>query len=192
MLYLKEANMEDVELEYDFITNTPENENGFTNSAFGWSRENFENVILPGYINCANGIGLPEGWVPETELFLWDNDKIVGLFRIRHYLTESLANGAGHIGYGIRKEFRGNGYASTGLKLAIEKAWNLIKEDEIYMSVNKKNNASIRVQLKNGAVIHHEDDEEYYTRIRRWSFRLFLLKRREKIDKQDCCDMVSL
>lgn len=167
MLYLKEANMEDIEQEYDFIANTPENENGFTNPAFGCSRVFFETVILPGYINSAKGIGLPEGWVPETEFFLWEDNRIVGLFRIRHYLTESLANGAGHIGYGIRKEFRGKGYATKGLKLAVEKAWEIIQENEIYMSVNKKNEASLRVQIKNGAMIHHEDDEEYYTRIRK-------------------------
>lgn len=167
MLYLKEANTEDIELEYDFITNTPENENGFTNAAAGCSREEFETAVLPGLINGARGIGLPEGWVPATELFLWDDDKIVGLFRIRHRLTESLANGAGHIGYAIRKEYRGRGYGSAGLKLAVEKAWELIGEDEIYMSVNKNNGASFRVQQKNGAVVHHEDDEKYYTRIKR-------------------------
>lgn len=105
MLYLKEANMEDIEKEYEFITNTPENEDGFTNGAAGCSREEFENKILPGYIHAARGIGLPEGWVPETEFFLWNDDIIVGLFRIRHYLTESLRNGAGHIGYGIKKNF---------------------------------------------------------------------------------------
>lgn len=97
MLYLKEAAMEDMEKEYEFITNTPRNENGFVNSAAGCSRDEFKDKILPGYINAGKGIGLPEGWVPETELFLWDDDKIVGLFRIRHYLTEYLANGAGHI-----------------------------------------------------------------------------------------------
>ena len=35
------------------------------------------------------------------------------------------------------------------------------------MSVSKKNPASLRVQMKNGAYIHHEDEEEFYTRIRR-------------------------
>jgi predicted acetyltransferase len=88
------------------------------------------------------------------------------LFRIRHYLTEALANGAGHIGYGIKKEFRGKGYASEGLKLTIEKAWSIIKEDEIYMSVHKDNLTSLRVQMKNGAYIHHEDENEFYTRIK--------------------------
>ncbi|MDO5410304.1 MAG: GNAT family N-acetyltransferase [Lachnospiraceae bacterium] len=167
MLYLKEANPEDMDLEYDYITNTPENENGLVNSACGCSREEFETTVLPGYINASKGIGLPEGWVPETDFFLWDDDRIVGLFKIRHYLTEALANGGGHIGYGVRKEYRGKGYASKGLKLAIQKAWTLIKEDEIYMSVNKDNIASLKAQLKNGARIHHEDDEKYYTRVKR-------------------------
>jgi predicted acetyltransferase len=167
VLYLKEANLEDLEKEYEFITNTPADENGFTNHGFGCSKEEFENEILPGYINSAKGIGLPEGWVPGTEFFLWDDEQIVGLFRIRHYLTPALENGAGHIGYGIRKEFRGRGYASEGLKLAIEKAWSMIKEDEIYMSVHKDNPASLRSQIKNGAYIHHEDEKEFYTRVRR-------------------------
>lgn len=167
MLYLKEANTEDIEKEYEFITNTPENENGFTNPSFGCSREKFENEILPKYINASKGIGLREGRVPETQFFLWNDDKIVGLFRIRHYLTEALANGAGHIGYGIGKEFRGKGYGSEGLRLTVEKAWGIIKEDEIYMSVHKDNTASLKVQLKNGAYIHHEDEEEFYTRIKR-------------------------
>ena len=90
----------------------------------------------------------------------------MGLFRIRHRLTEGLAKGAGHIGYGIRKEFRGKGYATEGLRLTIEKARSIIKEDEIYMSVHKDNPSSLKVQLKNGAYIHHEDENEFYTRIR--------------------------
>ena len=167
MIYLKAANMEDAEKEYDFIRQLPEDENGFTNKNYDCSYNDFVERILPGYIDKANGIGIKPGRVPGTEFFLWDEDKIVGLFRIRHHLCEALENGAGHIGYGIRKEFRGNGYASEGLKLAIEKAWTIIPEDEIYMSVHKDNPASLKVQLKNGAYIHHEDEEEFYTRIKR-------------------------
>lgn len=58
MLYLKEANTEDIEKEYEFITNRPENENGFENHNFGCSREAFENEILPKFINYSKGIGL--------------------------------------------------------------------------------------------------------------------------------------
>ncbi len=166
MLYLKAVNWEDIEQEYIFITEQPADENGFTNKYEGVSREEFEKVVLPRLINNSKGIDLPEGHVPETEFFLWDDDKIVGLFRIRHELNDFLRDGAGHIGYGIKKEYRGKGYATKGLALTIEKAKEIIKEDEIYMSVHKDNPASLQVQLKNGAYIHHEDDKEYYTRIK--------------------------
>ncbi|MBD5105144.1 MAG: GNAT family N-acetyltransferase [Ruminococcaceae bacterium] len=165
MLYLKEANTEDIEKEWEFISDTPENENGFENRSHGCSREKFEKDILPRFINYSKGIGLKEGHVPQTMLFLWDGDRIVGLFKLRHCLNEFLANGAGHIGYGIKKEYRGKGYATEGLRLTLEMAREIVKEDEVYMSVNKDNPASLRVQLKNGAYIHYEDENEFYTRI---------------------------
>jgi predicted acetyltransferase len=167
MLYLKEANYEDIEKEYKFIKQLPEDENRFTNPNFGCSFEDFKNNILQAYIDHAAGKNLVNGHVPSTQYFLWNDDEIVGLFRVRHYLNDFLANGSGHIGYGIKKEHRGMGYASEGLKLTIQKAWGIIKEDEIYMSVHKDNPASLRVQIKNGAYIHHEDDKEFYTRIKR-------------------------
>lgn len=166
MLYLKAVNIEDIEKEYLFTTEQPADENGFTNKYEGVSREEFEKVVLPRLINNSKGIDLPEGHVPGTEFFLWEDDEIVGLFRIRHELNDFLREGAGHIGYGIKKEYRGKGYATKGLALTIEKAKEIIKEDEIYMSVHKDNPASLQVQLKNGAYIHHEDDKEYYTRIK--------------------------
>ena len=41
-----------------------------------------------------------------------------------------------------------------------------VDEDEAYLSVNKNNPASLKVQQNNGAYIHHENDEEYFTRIK--------------------------
>lgn len=167
MLYLKEANFEDVEKEFEFVKNTPKDENGFTNPNFDCTKDEFENDILPRIINYSNGVGLPDGFVPETSYFLWDDETIVGWFRLRHYLNDFLRNGAGHIGYGIGKAYRGKGYATEGLRLTIEKAWDIIEEEEIYISVHKDNPASLKVQQKNGAFIHHEDDKEFYTRIKR-------------------------
>ena len=167
MLYLKEANFQDADKEYEFIKNTPKDENGFTNPHFNCSREDYEKDILPRIIDYSKGLNLPEGFVPETQYFLWNNETIVGWFRLRHYLNDFLRDGAGHIGYGIGKDYRGKGYASEGLKLTIEKAWEIIKEDEIFMSVHKDNPSSLQVQKKNGAYIHHEDDKEFYTRIKR-------------------------
>lgn len=167
MLELRAANFDDIEKEYEYITALPSDENGFTNVDFGVSRLDFETKVLPRYINHSNGLELPESYVPATEYFLWDGDKIVGLFRLRHKLNECLRNGAGHIGYGIKSEYRGRGYATKGLALVIAKAKEIIPEDEIYLSVLKSNPASLRVQCKNGAYIHHEDDTLFYTRVKK-------------------------
>lgn len=165
-MYIKEANVEDVEKEYRFLKDTPTYENGFENKYYDFSYEEFMNRALQQIIKFSKGIDLPNGYVPETLYFLWVDDNIVGLFKVRHYLTDSLRNGAGHIGYGIHKNYRGKGYASKGLALAIEKAKDIIKENEIYLSVHIDNPASLKVQLNNEAYIHHSDEKEHYTRIK--------------------------
>lgn len=166
MIYLKEANVEDAEKEYQFLKDTPPDENGFENKYYGLAYEDFINLALPKIIKSSKGIDLPNGYVPQTLYFLWDNNNIVGLFKIRHCLTDSLKNGAGHIGYGVNKNYRGKGYGTKGLALAIEKAKEVIKEGEIYLSVHLDNSASLKVQLKNDAYIHHSDEKEHYTRIK--------------------------
>ena len=166
MLYLKEANLDDWQKEYETIKQMPKNENGFENEYYDKTEEEFKEKVIPELINHSKGIGLPDGYVPDTYYFLWSNDKIVGLFKIRHYLNEALAKGPGHIGYGILPEFRGKGYATKGLKLAIDKCKEIIPEDEIYFSVHKDNPGSLKVQQNNGAYIVGETEEKYLTRIK--------------------------
>lgn len=165
MIYLKEANVEDAEKEWLYTRVLPEDENGFTNDYVDISWEDYRDHALPDLIDWSEGKNLPEGYVPCTTFFLWDDDTIVGIFRIRHCLNSFLRQYHGHIGYGIGKEFRGKGYATEGLKFTIEKCRTLIEEDEIYLSVHRNNKASLRVQKKCGAYIHHKDRKNYYTRI---------------------------
>lgn len=115
----------------------------------------------------SKGENLPEGYVPETFLFLWCDDEIVGQFRIRHYLCESLRTGGGHIGYFIKKEFRNKGYGKEGLRQTLQIARTIIPEDEIYLRVNKDNPASLKVMLDNGGYIKYEDEDKYYVRIKK-------------------------
>jgi len=166
MIYLKEANIEDFEKEFEAISQFPQDENGYVNDYYGCTKDEFINIILPEMIEHSKGINVPENRVPDTYFFLWDEDVIVGLFKIRHELNDFLRNGPGHIGYGILKQHRGKGYATKGLALAIDVCKNLIKEDEIYLSVNKDNIASMIVQKKNGAYIVGENEKEYFTRIK--------------------------
>ena len=165
MIYLKKINIEDIEEEYKAIKNIPE-ENGYKNKYYNIEKEKFLNIEIPKLLKYSQGIDLPKGNVPQTYFFLWDNSKIVGMFKIRHYLNDILRKGSGHIGYAILPEYRGNGYAKKGLNLAIEKCKELIKEEEIYLCVNKDNPASLRVQLKCGAFIVEETEKEYFTRIK--------------------------
>jgi predicted acetyltransferase len=141
-----------------------QDENGFVNAAYGLSEEEFT-VYIEQKKKEAQGIDLPKGYVPATEYLLVDDaGQYAGIFNLRHELNAYLAEHAGHIGYGIAKEYRGRGYASAGLALVLQEA----RKHGIataYLSVNKNNPASLKVQKKNGAYIDHEDDQEYYTRI---------------------------
>ena len=166
MISLKKINFDDVDEEYKAIKAIPAQENGFQNIYYDVTKEEFVNETIPQLLRHSEGLDLPDGYVPDTYFFLWDDDKIVGLFKIRHYLNDFLRSGPGHVGYAILSEYRGKGYAKEGLRLAIEKCKELIKEDEIYLSVHKDNPASLKVQLACGAYVAGENDEEYLTRIR--------------------------
>ena len=71
MLDLKRANREDMEKEWRFVRDMPEDENGLTNSLHGISRDDFQNRALPSMQRFSEGKDLPEGYVPETCFFLW-------------------------------------------------------------------------------------------------------------------------
>ena len=167
MLYLKEPNPQDLEKEWEFTASLPADENGFINDWAGVTRESFETEAIPLMQAQAKGRQLPEGWVPQTRYFLWDDDAIVGLFHLRHFLCESLVEGSGHIGYIIGKSFRGRGYATAGLALVLEEAYQIVPEEEIYLRVSKNNPASLKVMLKNGGYIHHEDAEHHFVRVKK-------------------------
>ena len=165
MIFLKKACAEDLEKEWRFVRDMPEDENGLTNAWHGVSLEDFRSRALPEMLAFAEGKDLPEGYVPETFFFLWKDCDIVGQFRIRHWLCESLRTGAGHIGYFIAKPHRAKGYGTEGLRLTLEEAHRIVPEEEIYLRVNRDNPASLRVMLRNGGRVAARDESKYYVRI---------------------------
>ncbi|QFJ55376.1 GNAT family N-acetyltransferase [Pseudobutyrivibrio xylanivorans] len=153
----------DYQKAYDLFMTFKQDENGFINCVYGYDYNQFLQWIEKKR-NWSEGKDLPEGFVPDTTFLLSDDDKYVGVFNLRHCLNDFLREGPGHIGYGISSKFRGKGYATEGLKLTLAKAREM-SIHEAYLSCNKDNTASLRVQLKNGAYIHHENDTKYFTRI---------------------------
>ena len=165
MLELRKMNIEDAKQQWEYVTAMPADENGVTNSHEGVSFEDYMDKVLPELMMHENPVNMPDWFVPETYYYLWDGDVLVGEFRIRHYLTEALKTGAGHIGYSIKKEYRGRGYGTKGMALTLELAKKIVPEEEIYLRVNKDNPASLKVMLKNGGRIDHEDEMKYYVRV---------------------------
>ena len=162
---LRKINMQDAVAQWEYTTALPADENGLTNPFHGISYEEYMEKALPELISYEHPVNMPDWFVPESRYYLWDGDLLVGEFRIRHYLTQALRDGAGHIGYSIRKDLRGKGYGTEGLRLTPQIAKGIIHEDEVYMRVNKDNYASQKVMLNNGARIVGEDEGHYFLRI---------------------------
>ena len=59
---------------------------------------------------------VPSGKVPSTFLIAVIDGKVAGRLSIRHELNEWLALVGGHIGYGVAREFRGQGVATHMLR----------------------------------------------------------------------------
>lgn len=147
---LKTASKMDGDDVWRLLASIPD-ENGFTNDAYGISREAFP-AWLEATVNHAAGIGLPEGYVPSTTYFLYVNGEPVGMIRLRTQLTESLRVFGGHIGYVVGSAYRGKGYATEMLRLVLREA-HAIGIEQALVTANSDNLASRRVIEKNGGVL---------------------------------------
>lgn len=167
MLELRKMNYEDAVSQWEYVTELPANENGLTNPYEGVSFDEYKNSVLPELMMHENPINMPDWFVPETFYYLWNNDTLIGEFRIRHYLTEGLKNGAGHIGYSIKRKFRGRGYGTKGLAMTLDLAKKIVPEEEIYLRVQKNNIPSFKAICNNGAYIAGEDETHYLMRVKK-------------------------
>lgn len=167
MLELRKMNSQDIKEQWEYVTALPKDENGLTNPYEGITFEEYEDTVLPELMMHENPVGMPEWFVPETYYYLWDEQVLVGEYRIRHYLTEALKVGAGHIGYSIKKEYRGKGYGTKGLAMVLDIAREIVPEDEIYLRVLKSNIPSFKAINSNGAYIADEDETHYLMRVKK-------------------------
>lgn len=81
--------------------------------------------------------------------------RALGAVNIRHYLTPSLLEMGGHIGYGIRPSERKKGYATRLLSLALIKA-KVMNIDRVLLSCDKDNIGSAKTMINNGGVLDSE------------------------------------
>jgi predicted acetyltransferase len=86
---------------------------------------------------------------------------------MRHYLNEKLRDHGGHIGYYIRKDCRGRGYARTALRQVLAE-FSKLGERRAMLTVNLDNLASIRVIEACGGVLESTGQEENGDRFGRY------------------------
>ena len=113
------------------------------------------------------GEDVPEGWVPATFLVAEVDGRIVGRSSIRHRLNDYLEKRAGHIGYGIRPEFRGRGYATEILRMSLDIARELGIE-KLLVTCNDTNVASAKVIEKCGGILEDIIELDDGERVRRY------------------------
>lgn len=100
---------------------------------------------------------LPDGStgerVPETVLWYVEGETFLGSIQVRHRLNEHLARWGGHIGYAVRPSARRQGHASAMLAGMLGHCRANLDLDQVLLTANTRNLASIRVIEKAGGVL---------------------------------------
>ena len=136
-------------------------ENGFHNSGYGVPYSRFER-FLSRLVQADQGVGLPDGYVPQTTYWAFAGDRPVGIAKLRHRLNDALRITGGHIGYCVRPSDRRRGYGSQVLACTLHEA-HVRGIDRALITVNETNTASWRVvEANNGELVYCADGKRYY------------------------------
>ena len=108
--------------------------------------------------DLADGINIPEGFVPSSTFWLVDGAELVGVSNLRHHLNERIRHCGGHIGLGIRPSYRGRGLGTLLMALTIGEARKR-GIGELHIHCHKGNEASARMITSNGGVLDSEVED---------------------------------
>lgn len=161
MLEIKKLTATDGEDIFEMLQEMPADENGFVNSVYGKTYEEYKVWLAKSEVDSKQS-GLIDGWkVPQTTFWLYENGKPVGMGKIRHFLTDALRSAGGNIGYAIRPSERGRGLGKRFAGLLIDGARKM-NIPEMLITVHDDNIASVKAALANGGTIEKVENGRYY------------------------------
>ena len=149
---------------YSLLSGIDKNDNGYMNEFAEMTKEEFLTKGIQLLLDWSNGKNLYENFVPITFYFLYDNENnIVGVYKLRHYLNDFYRKGPGHISYAIKKDCRKKGYAKIGLHSAIKVIDTILPEEEklIRVCCSRKNIGSFLTIQGNIPVITNDLEKEF-------------------------------
>lgn len=112
-----------------------------------------EEEVFAEFERCRTGVGLPEGWVKSTYLWLVDGDEFIGEVSIRHELTDDLLRFGGNIGYGIRPSRWREGLGTKMLQMTLQYCKEELGLKKVLVTCDDKNYGSAGVAENNGGVL---------------------------------------
>ncbi len=125
------------------------------------------NTYISSELAKEKGLNIPAGYVAESVFWLIDQEEFIGKVNIRHQLTEKLKQAGGHIGYDIRPSLRNRGYGKNILRLALEEA-KKIGKDQVLLTCNVNNLPSKKVIEENGGIFQDQlnDNLRYWIKLK--------------------------
>lgn len=159
-MLLQKVSPEDGFEGYNLLQSIGEMENDFTNPMHGKSYDEYK-VWLVQQDDWSREENLPQGYVGQTCFWLKSDNKIVGIGKIRHGLTEQSRKEGGNIGIAIDPSQRGKGLATHFISLLLQRAKEM-QIGEILITVKKFNYPSKVAFEKNGCKIIKETEGWWY------------------------------
>lgn len=158
---LRKLSLEDGENVYWMMQQLPADENGFSNPIFERTYEEYQSWLASN-VKSSQMTQVVDGWkVPQTTYWLYENNKPVGIGRIRHFLTEKLLEEGGNISYAIEPSARGRGLGKLLLSMLLIECREM-GMDKALITTNKDNLASQKVIHANGGLMEKENEKYRY------------------------------
>ena len=121
-----------------------------------WSYRYRPDLPWPDYVALVHGWehgrDLPQGFVANADLVADVDGVVVGRASLRFELNEFLRTLGGHIGYAVRPQFRGHGYAKEILRQSVD-LLRVRRISPVLVTCDDDNLASARVIESGGGVL---------------------------------------